>query len=154
MFAVCLRYSKCQEDAEDIFQQGFIKVFQKIHQLIEPKALPGWLKSLFVREALDFYKASHQKQVFESLSDINSDLTVYNEAVDALSIQEIRAAINLLPHKCRMVFNLFVIDGFSHAEISEMMQISEGTSKSQLFEAKKRLKQTLLAYQTPNIPIS
>ena len=129
-----------QEDAEDIFQQSFIKVYEKLHQIRDPKTLPGWLKSIFIREALDFYKSQYQKQSFTELNDYDLRQFDMNEAVEHLNMNEIRAEINKLPDKCRMVFNLFVIDGFSHQEISEITLISIGTSKSQLFEAKKRLK--------------
>lgn len=140
MFAICCRYAKNQEDAEDIFQQSFIKVYEKLNQIRDPQTLPGWLKSIFIREALDFYKTKYQKQRFTDINDHELHQFDINEAVEQLNMDEIRAEINKLPDKCRMVFNLFVIDGFSHQEISEMNQITAGTSKSQLFEAKKRLK--------------
>ena len=140
MFAICCRYAKCQEDAQDIFQQSFIKVYDKLHQLRDPKTLPGWLKSIFIREALDFYKSQYHKQQYSEVDQIENIPFDMNHAIGQLSMDEIRKEINLLPDKCRMVFNLFVIDGFSHQEISELIQISVGTSKSQLFEAKKRLK--------------
>ena len=140
MFAICCRYAKNQEDAEDIFQQSFIKIFEKLHQLRVPQTLPGWLKSIFIHEALDFYKTKYQKQSFTEINDHDVRQFDMNEAVEQLNMEEIRAEINKLPDKCRLVFNLFVIDGFSHQEISEMNQISVGTSKSQLFEAKRRLK--------------
>ena len=140
MFAICCRYAQNQEDAEDIFQQSFIKVYEKLHQIRDPKTLPGWLKSIFIRESIDFYKSQYQKQNFIEINDHDLRQFDMNDAVEQLNMNEIRAEINKLPDKCRLVFNLFVIDGFSHQEISEMTQISIGTSKSQLFEAKKRLK--------------
>lgn len=140
MFAICCRYAKNQEDAEDIFQQSFMKIFEKLQQILDPKTLPGWLKSIFIREALDFYKNQYQKQQFTDLNDHDLHHFDMNEAVEQLNMAEIRAEINKLPDKCRLVFNLFVIDGYSHQEISELANITVGTSKSQLFEAKKRLK--------------
>jgi RNA polymerase sigma-70 factor (ECF subfamily) len=140
MFAICCRYAKNHEDAEDIFQQAFIKIFEKLHQLRDPQTLPGWLKSIFIHEALDFYKTKYQKQHFTEINDHDVRQFDINEAVGQLNMEEIRAEINKLPDKCRLVFNLYVIDGFSHQEIGEMTQISVGTSKSQLFEAKRRLK--------------
>lgn len=140
MFAICCRYAKNQEDAEDIFQQSFIKVYEKLKQIRDPQTLPGWLKSIFIHEALDFYKTKYQKQSFTEINDHDVRQFDMNEAVEQLNMEEIRVEINKLPDKCRMVFNLFVIDGFSHQEISELAHISVGTSKSQLFEAKKRLK--------------
>jgi RNA polymerase sigma factor (sigma-70 family) len=140
MFAICSRYAKNQEDAEDIFQQSFMKIFEKLNQIKDPHTLPGWLKSIFIREALDFYKCQYQKQIFSDLNDYDLNRFDINRAVEHLSMLEIREEINKLPDKCRLIFNLFVIDGYSHQEIGELAQITVGTSKSQLFEAKKRLK--------------
>lgn len=140
MFAICSRYAKNQEDAEDIFQQSFMKIFEKLNQIRDAHTLPGWLKSIFIREALDFYKCQYQKQIFTDLNDYDLNRFDINRAVEHLSMVEIREEINKLPDKCRLIFNLFVIDGYSHQEISELAQITVGTSKSQLFEAKKRLK--------------
>lgn len=140
MYAISLRYAKTKEDAEDIFQQAFIKVFSRLHQLTDPKALPGWLKSIFVREALDFYKSQYEKQEFSDIHTADVPHVDMNHAIGKLRMDEIRNQINQLPDKARLIFNLYVIDGYSHAEIAKMLQISEGTSKSQLFEAKKRLK--------------
>lgn len=154
MFAICLRYARCQEDAEDIFQQAFIKSFQRLDQLADLRAFPGWLKSIFIREALDFYRQSHLKQHFEEVTPLSVNSSVENDAIENLNVEIIRKAINKLPDKCREVFNLFVIDGYSHKEIAEMMHITEGTAKSQLFEAKKRLKELLTIKESEKRAIS
>ena len=86
MFAICCRYAKNQEDAEDIFQQSFIKVYEKLHQIRDPKTLPGWLKSIFIREALDFYKSQYQKQSFTELNDYDLRQFDMNEAVEHLNM--------------------------------------------------------------------
>ncbi len=140
MFAICLRYAKSKEDAEDIFQQAFIKIFTRLNQISDPKALPGWMKSVFVREALDFYKSQYEKQQFSNIENTEISHFDINEALEKLQTDELRNQINKLPDKARLVFNLYVIDGYNHAEIAQLLQINEGTSKSQLFEAKKRLK--------------
>lgn len=140
MYSVCLRYARSKEDAEDIFQNAFLKSYQKIQQVKEAKALPGWMKSLFVRECLDYYKSSHQKQQFTEIQDDLLRGVDLNAGLESLSMDELREEINKLPDKCRIVFNMYIIDGYNHAEIGNTLGISEGTSKSQLFEAKKRLK--------------
>ena len=147
MFSICLRYSQNQEDAEDIFQQSFIKIFLKLHTIKEPASLPGWIKSIFIREALDFYK--NKKYTEDISSNPNGiQIEINNDALQNLSIEAIRNEINKLPHKARIVFNLYIVEGYTHAEIAEMLNISEGTSKSQLFEAKKRLKKSLTGLYT------
>lgn len=140
MYSICLRYARSKEDAEDIFQHAFLKSYQKIQQIKDAKALPGWMKSLFVRECLDYYKASHQKQQFTEIHDDILSGVDLNAGLESLSMDELRKEINKLPDKCRLVFNMYVIDGYNHSEIGKTLGISEGTSKSQLFEAKKRLK--------------
>lgn len=149
MFSICLRYSQNQEDAEDIFQQSFIKVFLKLHTIKEPASLPGWIKSIFIREALDFYTKTKYTEDISSISK-GVQMEISNEALQNLNIEVIRNEINKLPHKARLVFNLFIVEGYTHSEIAIMLNISEGTSKSQLFEAKKRLKKSLTELYTEN----
>jgi RNA polymerase sigma-70 factor (ECF subfamily) len=98
------------------------------------------MKSVFVREALDFYKSQYEKQQFSNIENTEISHFDINEALEKLQTDELRNQINKLPDKARLVFNLYVIDGYNHAEIAQLLQINEGTSKSQLFEAKKRLK--------------
>jgi len=149
MFSICLRYSQNQEDAEDIFQQSFIKVFLKLHTINEPASLPGWIKSIFIREALDFYKKKkHTEDIYTMPKGVQIEIN--NDALQNLNIETIRNEIKKLPNKSRLVFNLYIIEGYTHAEIAIMLNISEGTSKSQLFEAKKRLKKSLTEIYAEN----
>lgn len=154
MLSVCFRYAKNKIDAEDIFQSGWLKIFEKIHQLKNIDLIEWWMKKIFVNEALQFYNKT--KRLVFTDKDYRLDQVDRTDIkiIQAFHYDKITQMIQDLPDKMRMVFNLFVIEGFSHKEISEMMDISEGTSKSNLHDARRILQQkiTILnAHQTIKI---
>lgn len=141
MFTICLRYAKNQADAEDIFQQAFFLIYKNLEQLKDVSALSGWVKKVVVNEAIKFSKEKYFLRIVEStdvLIDVPQDNT--EDALSQLATTELTELIQQLPTGCREVFNMYVIDGFSHKEISEKLGISVGTSKSQLFDARHILK--------------
>lgn len=143
LMTVCLRYSSCREDAEDLFQESMIKIFQSLHSFEEKGSVEGWMRRIITNNAI---KEFRKRKYLSSLSEPESfNLPVFadDDVIEKMSGEELMNVIHKLPEGSRMVFNLFVIEGYSHKEISEMMHISEGTSKSQFFNAKKILK-TLL----------
>ena len=145
MYSVCLRYVKNQTDAEDVFQQGFYLVYKNLHQLKNVEALSGWIKRIFVNVAIEHNRKKYQLRIVESPElESNHKHVGINDAVDFLATEELTTIIQRLPTGCREVFNLYVIDGYSHKEIAEQMQISIGTSKSQLFDARKILKSKII----------
>lgn len=138
MFSICLRYSENREDAQDILQDGFVKVFKKINTFKHKGSFEGWVRRIMVHTAIEHYR----KKSKYFMVDINE---AYDQSFDAdalvnLSTAEIIKLVQELPAGYRTVFNLFVIEGYSHQEIADMLNISEGTSKSQLSRAKKMLK--------------
>lgn len=139
MYSICVRYVGNKLDADDIFQQGFLQVFEDIGQVRNPDALPGWIKMVFINTALRHLKK--QKSVLVICrEDLSNDYDhIDNNALVELEVEKIVELINLLPSRCREVFNLFVIDGYKHQEIAELLKISVGSSKSYLHEAKQRL---------------
>jgi len=141
MFSICLRYTKNQEDAEDVFQQAFFLIYKNLFQLKDVEALSGWIKRIVVNEAIDFTKRKYYLRVVEPM-DASLNLLPDNAegVLSQMSTDELTNLIQQLPTGCREVFNMYVIDGFSHKEISEKLNISIGTSKSQLFDARKILK--------------
>lgn len=141
MFSVCLRYTKNQEDAEDVFQQAFFLIYKNLFQLKDVEALSGWIKRIVVNEAIEFTKRKYYLRVVDSM-DASLNLLPDNaeDVLSQMSTDELTNLIQQLPTGCREVFNMYVIDGFSHKEISEKLNISIGTSKSQLFDARKILK--------------
>ena len=149
MYSVCLRYVKNQTDAEDVFQQGFFLVYKNLHQLKNESALSGWIKKIFVNVALEHNRKKYQLRIVENPEiQLNQNYIEINEAIDFLAIEELTTIIQSLPTGCREVFNLYVIDGYSHKEIAEQMKISIGTSKSQLFDARKILKRKIINNRT------
>ncbi|PIQ15440.1 MAG: RNA polymerase subunit sigma-70 [Flavobacteriales bacterium CG18_big_fil_WC_8_21_14_2_50_32_9] len=141
MFSICLRYTKNQEDAEDVFQQAFFLIYKNLFQLKDVEALSGWIKRIVVNEAIEFTKRKYYLRVVEPM-DASLNLLPDNAegVLSQMSTDELTNLIQQLPTGCREVFNMYVIDGFSHKEISEKLNISIGTSKSQLFDARKILK--------------
>lgn len=144
MLSVCHRYASNDEDAKDIFQQAFYLVYKNIDQLKDYKALSGWIKRIFVNTALQYYKKSQTRLVVEDVSEQTLDLHDSIDPISQMSEKEIIVLIKQLPHGCREVFNLFAIDGYSHKEIAEQLNISIGTSKSQLHDARKLLRKAIL----------
>lgn len=161
MRLVCLRYVKDRNDAEDVFHEGFIKVFSKIHTLKNASLFMGWLKRIFINTAIDFYK---KRKVFnpENIDDIienkiSNNLAECDEASDITSGEidydliktvdfseaDLLSALDSIPEHFKLVFQLFVIDGFKHREIAEMLQINEKTSKTRLLRARALIKNEL-----------
>ena len=139
MLSVCYRYARSKEDAEEIFQQAFYLIYKNIGQLQNYQALSGWVKQIFVNTALQYIK---QKQKIYVLENWQSEGLEHSEVNNALSILETKELIELiqkLPNGCREVFNMYVVEGYSHKEISEKLGIAVGTSKSQLHDARKIL---------------
>ena len=142
MMAICKRYAKTDFEAEDVFHDAFVKVFKHI-STFEGGSFEGWMKRIFVRTAINnFHK---NKQHYQNLEwdECPDEGAVQPEAVNQLTNQDLMQLINQLPEGYRMVFNLHAIEGYTHPEIGEILNISEGTSRSQLFKAKAMLKQML-----------
>jgi len=135
MYGLCLQYASSEEDAQDILQEGFIKVFAKLDQVKNPAALPGWIRRVMINTALEKYRSQVVLQRVDELrEDYHEDTG--NEALDKISCEELVTLIQTLTPRYRMVFNLYAIEGYSHQEISEELGISIGTSKSNLSRAR------------------
>jgi len=147
MFRICCRYVKDQYEAEDVLLKGFHKVFTNLpaFEPRTPKSLAGWIKKIMVNECLMALRKTNNF----NLSSLSDDLPVAtDENLDShLSAEEIYGLILELPAGYRTVFNLYVIEGYSHKEIAEQLQISELTSRSQLSKAKATLRNLLTKNQ-------
>jgi len=142
MLSLCYRYARSKDDAEDIFQKGFYLVYKNIGQLKDPLALRGWVKRIFVNAALQH---NQQKQTLYPLNDCEGEeMAGVNDALSNLETAELTKLIQALPRRCREVFNMYVVEGYSHKEIAEAMNISVGTSKSQLHDARKTLQEAVI----------
>ncbi len=143
LLGVCRRYARTVMEAEDIFQEAFIKIFNKINDLQKPESVEYWVKSLVVRTAIDHYRQNNKDRQFVDYEAIENQSDADISVISQLSHEEIVGAINQLPDGYRMVVNMYLIDGYEHNEIAKILQISEGTSKSQLSRAKVHLRKTL-----------
>jgi len=144
LFSICLKYSKNKQEAQDNFQDGFITIFNKIGQFKFKGSFEGWLKRVMVNTILLKYR---QKNVLNLVTEEIPDEVIVDIDDDEVSLDFLLNLIQELPDRYRMVFNLYVLDGFSHKEISKMLQIAEGTSKSNLARARGILKQKIELHQ-------
>jgi len=140
MFAVCRYYTKDYTEAEDILHEGFIKVFESITKFKNTGSFEGWIRRIMVNTALEKFRKNN-KMHFVSDDNINIDDTKIVNVESEISAKELFEMINELTPKYKMVFNLFALEGYSHKEISQMLGISEGTSKSNLARARIILKE-------------
>lgn len=156
MFGVCLRYSRRREEAEDILQDGFLKVFSRIAQFGGKGSFEGWIRRIMVNTAINHYHASLKQQFIlveniEEMSVADDSNSADYQMVKGKSNIDATQLMNLiqeLPDGYRMVLNLHVFEGYNHKEIGEMLSISDNTSKSQLSKARKYLKKLLLLAET------
>lgn len=137
MFAVCLQYSGNDEEARDILQDGFIKIFENLVFYKHEGSFEGWMHRIIVNTALEKYRERHHLYRVDDIDTIpEPDADPYNDDYSGLEAIDLLDMIRELPPKYRMVFNLYAIEGYSHKEISQMTGISEGTSKSNLSRAR------------------
>ncbi|MFY8136857.1 MAG: RNA polymerase sigma factor [Flavobacteriales bacterium] len=143
MMTVCRRYFSNKEEAEDILQEGFIKVFERLHQWQGTGALGGWIRTVMVNTALTHIRS--QKKWKDTIDIEHADQIDAGSisGLEQLQAEEILAIIDQMPTGYRTVFNLFAVEGYGHKEIGEMLGISENTSKTQFLKSKEWLKKTL-----------
>lgn len=135
MYGVCLRYAKDNANAEDILQEGFVRVFTKINQFGFKGSFEGWMRRIMVNTALEKFRKNDRLYPVEDMSAYES-IEYTEETLSSISADELMKIIQSLPPRYRMVFNLYAIEGYTHIEIGEMMNITEGTSKSNLSRAR------------------
>jgi len=138
MFGVCKRYVRTREDAEDVLIEGFFKVYDNIEKFRGQGSFEGWIRRIVVNQSLMFLRKKHNFQLTVEVSNIEVQTGISIE--DELAAEDILNLLNKLPVGYRTVFNLYVVEGYKHREIAEIMGISINTSKSQLILAKKRLR--------------
>ena len=141
---VCMRYANDENDALDIMHEGFIKVFRHISKYEPGTSLPSWIRRIMINTAIDHYRKMARRRT----ENIETAYTVKSndpDVISQMSAKEIMKSLQLLTPAYRSVFNLYVIEGFSHKEIAEILQITESTSRSNLVKARSKLKKILLA---------
>lgn len=143
MYAICLRYTNSKDEAIDILHDAFLKIFNKIHTYESGTMLQAWMKRITVNTCIDYFRKESKRYH----SDLDDARTVKNNSmspIDGLGLEEILKAVQKLPTAYRSVFNMHVIDGYSHKEISEILHINESTSRSNLVKARQKLKELLI----------
>lgn len=149
-FGLCLKYSSSYADAQDNFQEGFLIIFRKINQYSGKGSFEGWAKRILINNALQKYKGV---RFMEVLTDNIPDVDVEIDQ-EELSLDFLMQIIHELPDQYRIVFSLYVLDDYSHQEISEMLSISTGTTKSNLHRARLLLKEKIEKKTVTNLKIS
>ena len=148
MLGVCNRYARNSADAEDILQDAFIKVFDKIHQFKFEGSFEGWIRKIVVNTALKKYSLRRYDKEISGYEIKDRDESVMEpSAYSPLTQKELMELINNLPDGYRLVFNLYVIEGYQHDEIAELLGIQPGTSRSQLVKARNLLQKQILELQ-------
>jgi RNA polymerase sigma-70 factor (ECF subfamily) len=144
LFGICLRYTKNRFEAEDVMQEGFVKIYKNIGMYSQNKSFEGWIRRIMINTAITNYRKNQKHAYHEDVTELTST----GHDVDApyqsdFTKEELMNVINDLPPGYKMVFNLYVIEGYKHKEIAEIMEIDINTSKSQLSRAKKYLQREL-----------
>ena len=140
LFSICLKYSRNHAEAEDNLQDGFLIIFDKIHQFNFKGSFEGWIKRIMINNVLQQYRGvSFMEPISDNISD-EAEVEIDDENV---SLEYLMKIIQELPDRYRLVFNLYVLDGFPHKEIAEMLKINIGTSKSNLARARTILKEKI-----------
>lgn len=140
--SICLRYSRTREEAIEIVNDGFIKIFNKLEHYSKGLSFKGWLRKVMINSSIDYFRKNEKHYHSLDISHVQYE-AVSESVLDHLSAEEIIAAIQRLPPSYRMVFNLYVIEGYKHEEIANQLNISVGTSKSNLAIARNKLQKMI-----------
>jgi len=144
MLIVCCRYTKDRDEAEDILQEGFIKVFEKLSQFKSEGSLEGWIRKIMVHKAIEHYRRSARMFSIIDIdkAEVKHQLSEEN-ILNIISAKEMLQLVQELPNSYRMAFNLYTFEGMKHKEIAEQLGITEGTSKSNLSAAREILQRKI-----------
>jgi len=143
MMGVCLRYATDRTEAEDMLQNGFIRVFQKMNDYRGDGSFEGWVRRIMVHSSIEYYRKHHKMMQVVDVDSEGLEHSVNAVAMANLDAKDLMVLIQKLSPGYRMVFNLYAIEGYSHKEIGEIMSITEGASKSQLSRARTILKEQI-----------
>lgn len=147
VFGLCRRFTRCKEEAEDVFQEAFIRIFRSISTVQDAEHLTQWIRKITVNAAVSYYHKNKRHQNLQDITDYDAQHASddYALILSKFSDEQLVDMINALPDGYRLVFNLYEVEGYSHCEIASMLSISEATSRSQLNRAKQTLKNRLKA---------
>lgn len=143
MLFVCYRYTATHEEAEDILQEGFIAIFNKLSQFKGEGSLEGWIRRIMVNKAIEHYRKTSKVFSMVDIEEVQDELVDVNDVLSNIASAELMEMIQSLPPMYKMVFNLYIFEDMNHKEIAERLGIVEGTSKSNLFHARTLLRKKL-----------
>ncbi|MDX1906879.1 MAG: sigma-70 family RNA polymerase sigma factor [Bacteroidia bacterium] len=149
MMVVCMRYTNDREEARDVLHEGFIKVFKSLDKFTRGTNLGAWIRRIMVNTAIDHYRKTAKRPTMVEINHAVHELDAQDIVAD-MSAQEILGMVQRLSPAYRVVFNLYVIEGYSHKEIGDTLGITEGTSKSNLAKARLKLQQMILSSRVVN----
>ena len=144
MFGVCMRYSKNREEAEEIMQEGFVQVFKSLQTFKYAGSFEGWIRKIMVFSAIKHYRIKPKMFIVADIEKSLADDAAMEDVFSKLHKKELLKMVQALPPAYRLIFNLYVFEGMKHREIAEQLGISEGTSKSNLFDAKLLLQKAVI----------
>jgi len=139
-----MRYGKSIAEAEDVFQIGMLRIFKNIKSYSGKGSFEGWMKRIIINTAIDNFRKNNKYYYHEDIDELNGQPYLVSDIPDELELKDILNTIQELAPGYRMVFNLYAIEGYSHKEISQKLEISENTSKTQLLKARKSLRKKLM----------
>ncbi len=145
--SICLRYASNGEEAVEMVNDGFLKVFSRLHLFDRAQSFEAWFKTVIVRTSIDYYRKNHAKVGFVDVDEFHY-LAYDDELLERLTAEEILELIQKLPPTYRTVFSLFVVEGYTHAEIATQLGINEGTSRSNLAKARIKMQEMVKIYVT------
>ena len=154
MFGVCLRYAEDEDDAKDILQDGFIKVFLNLNKFKNKGSFEGWIRRIIVNTALEKFRDKNYLFAVNMATEIDAADKTYDHIISELSANDLLKLIQDLSPQYRMVFNLYAIEGYSHKEICDKLKIKEGTSKSNLSRARDILKDKVKKHYSVSVNFS
>lgn len=143
MFGVCMRYSKNREEAEEIMQEGFVQVFKSLHNFKYAGSFEGWIRKIMVYCAIQHYRTKPKMHPVMDIENSQAEEMGNEDILAMLHKKELLKMVQALPPAYRLIFNLYVFEGMKHREIAEQLGISEGTSKSNFFDAKVLLQKAV-----------
>ena len=143
MLSVCRQYCKDVHQAEDIMITAFMKVFANLNKFKHEGSFEGWIRRIMINECISYIRVQKKVKFIEDSSDAYQNLESFNNIESQFSVEDIQSLIDSLPDGYKMIFNLYCIEGFKHQEIATLLNISEGTSKSQLSHARKMLQEQI-----------
>lgn len=150
MLGICLRYTGNRADAEDVMQDGFVKIFQNIKSFRQEGSFEGWMKKIMVNTALNYLRNKKKENFVELTSQLMNSPDENSDFDQAIEPRQMMEMIQNLPVGCRTVFNMYAFEDYSHKEIANLLGFTEGTSKSQLSRARKLLTEAVLKFERKN----